>query len=172
MVAGVGQCQNGINWHEYFSHNDGVLTWVKPTSNRVKAGSIAGWVDGKGYLRIRLLGRSYGVHRIVYEMHYGPIPDGMEIDHIDHNPLNNKIENLRVVCRAGNMKNTSKPIHNRTGVIGVSLCSRTGKFLASIQVDGKTKYLGRYMSIEGAAEARKEAERMYGFHENHGRLKK
>lgn len=104
MVAGVGQCQNGINWREYFSHNDGVLTWVKPTSNRVKAGSIAGWVDGKGYLRVRLLGRSYGVHRIVYEMHYGPIPDGMEIDHIDHNPLNNKIENLRVVCRAGNMK--------------------------------------------------------------------
>lgn len=169
MVADAGLSQNGISWGEYFSYSDGNLTWIKTTSNRVKIGSIAGWIDGKGYLRIRLFGKSYGVHRIVYEMHYGPIPDGMEIDHIDHNPLNNKIENLRVVCRIGNMRNKSKPIHNRTGVIGVSLCSRTGKFFASIQVEGKTKYLGRYMSIEDAAEARKEAEIMYGFHDNHGR---
>lgn len=104
-------------------------------------------------------------------MHYGKIPEGMEIDHINHITDDNRIENLRLVTRKDNCKNVSMSKSNKSGVVGVSWCKRTCKWFASIRVDRKEKFLGRYDKIDDAAAARKAAELKYNFHKNHGSKK-
>lgn len=49
--------------------------------------------------------KSFRVHRLVWEAFYGKIPDGMEIDHIDGNKLNNSVDNLRCVTSKENKNN-------------------------------------------------------------------
>jgi hypothetical protein len=161
-----------INFNELFSYKDGFIFWRKYVGGNSRLGAMAGWEDGKGYLQVRTKGKTYGVHRIIWSIHNGDIPEGVEIDHIDGDPMNNLIENLRLVDRTGNCRNMKIPRHNKSGVIGVSWCKRTSKWFASIRVDNKEIFLGRYVNISEAAEARKRAEVKFGFHENHGRVGK
>ena len=55
------------------------------------------------------------VHRVIWELAYGPIPDGMEIDHIDRNPSNNRLSNLRLVTHSENNQNKGQMSTNTTG---------------------------------------------------------
>ena len=64
--------------------------------------------NGRGYLRVRINGKRYLVHRLVAEAYFGEIPNGMEIDHSDRNRRNNALTNLRIVSRTDNNRNTSK----------------------------------------------------------------
>ena len=65
--------------------------------------------NGRGYLRVRVAGRRFFVHRLVLETFVGPAPkDRPEADHIDRNPANNHVSNLRWTDRKGNNRNTSK----------------------------------------------------------------
>lgn len=50
---------------------------------------------GKGYLRVKIKGKMVLLHRLIWETFNGPIPDGMQIGHLDEDRGNNKIENLR-----------------------------------------------------------------------------
>ena len=61
--------------------------------------------NGKGYLRVRINGKSYMVHRLVAEAFIGPIPDGCQIDHLNRNPQDNRCENLLIVTRSQNNRN-------------------------------------------------------------------
>ena len=84
-----------------------------------------------------------------------------DIDHINRNKLDNRVENLRVASRAQNNinKNTSKK--NTTGYTGVSFRKNKGDFRAYITVNGKQKHLGLFSSAEEAYKARLEAEKLY-----------
>ena len=68
--------------------------------------------NNKGYLRISLCKngkvKQYLIHRIIYEAHKGKIPDNLVVDHIDRNPENNAITNLRIVPRSINNMNKIK----------------------------------------------------------------
>lgn len=160
-----------MNFNDLFYHEEKDLIWKVSTSRRVKVGDVAGWKDEPGYVYVRVNGNLIPAHRIIWEMHYGKIPEGMEIDHINHITDDNRIENLRLVTRKDNCKNVSMSKSNKSGVVGVSWCKRTCKWFASIRVDRKEKFLGRYDKIEDAAAARKAAELKYNFHKNHGSKK-
>jgi len=123
-----------------------------------------------GYRRGAIFGRPYPAHRVVWAMEYGEWPDG-NIDHIDHDRQNNKINNLRVVTKQENSKNQSLRNTNKSGVNGVSWYKRDSKWQAFIEVDGKSKCLGRFVNIEDAIAARANADRVHGFHANHGSAK-
>lgn len=68
--------------------------------------------DGKGHLQVQLYKngkkKQYLLHRIIYEAHFGEIPENMVIDHRDRNPLNNDITNLRLVPQSINTTNITK----------------------------------------------------------------
>lgn len=156
-----------MNWHELFVYSNGSLYW-KVSRGCVKAGAIAGCLDNSGYLRVKCNKKMHLVHRIIYEMEIGPIPDGMQVDHIDHNRLNNYPSNFRLVTNAINCKNQIKRITNTSGVTGVYWHTRDKIWAAHINDNGKQIYLGKFNSKQEAITARKEAEKLLGYHINHG----
>lgn len=79
--------------------------------------------NGK-YYDVFCKGRLYKAHRVVWQILKGDIPDGMTIDHIDLNSLNNKIENLRCVTQQINNRNKPRLSSNKSGVTGVYLLKR------------------------------------------------
>jgi len=68
-----------------------------------------------------------------------------------------------------NLRNQSLGASNKSGIIGVYWGEDRGKWRAEISVDKKRIKLGSFATLEEAATARKEAEKLYGFHENHGK---
>jgi hypothetical protein len=127
----------------------------------------AGAVCSRGYLRLTLFKKSYNVHRIAWLLHYGEWPK-FDIDHVDHDTVNNRINNLRDVSVSENGKNRLLNINSTTGVCGVVFHSRDKKWQATIQSRGRVMYLGAFSRKESAVSARRAAEIKYGFHENHG----
>ena len=80
----------------------------------MKIGSEVKSVGGNGYKIVGIYGVKYLVHRIIWEMHNGKIPDGMQIDHIDHNKTNDKIDNLRLVTPKENNHNMKFRVTNKS----------------------------------------------------------
>lgn len=113
-----------------------------------------------GYLTIAVAGRSYLAHRVAWFYVHGGWPVH-QIDHRDRDRTNNRLDNLRPATNQQNCWNMSLPKHNSTGVKGVHVERRTGKFVATIRVDGKTKYLGRFPTLEEAAAVYRAVERTH-----------
>jgi hypothetical protein len=150
----------------------GVFTWVIAPRRSVKAGDIAGSVftagsSSKMYRRIGLLTKKYKSHRLAWLYVYGQFPDN-EIDHIDGDGTNNRIDNLRDVRRKENGKNRRLRTDSTSGFTGVCYDKARRKWAANIKVDGTQIYLGRFESKTEAIDARTIANKTYGFHENHG----
>lgn len=136
---------------------------IKRRSDRVLGMEVA----RNGYLRLRYRGRSCSAQKVIWKYMTGAWPNG-DIDHIDHDRLNNKWSNLRLVSRQENMRNASRSKANTSGYTGVTWCKQQLQWQAQITVDGKSKKLGRFDSIQDAVEARKKANKRYNFHSNHG----
>jgi hypothetical protein len=134
--------------------------------NRRHAGKAADQVSSNDYFTVQLKTRKYMAHRVVWAMHNGAWPDG-EIDHINHNRQDNRIQNLRVVSRLENCHNLSKRHDNTTGVTGVYWDKNHEKWYAQIRLGSKTKHLGRYHDKSEAIAARRAAELHLGYHKNH-----
>lgn len=175
-----------MDWNDLFIYFRGRLLWrqrdkgkfssekeYKRWTNRY-AGKIAGCLQNHRtslvpYVRVSVNKKCYLAHRIIWEMHYGSIPEGMEIHHIDGDRANNKLENLRLVEREYSAKN--KPIfkNNTSGTPGVSYSKIEKNWIARISVNGKRVVLYRGKSKEDAIKARLAAESGAGYHKNHGR---
>lgn len=126
----------------------GDLLWRQTLSNRALKGSIAGCVDDKDHICVQVMGRSYRAHRLIWIYHHGHIPDKMQIDHIDRNRSNNRIDNLRLCTSSQNSAN--RTAKSSTGFKGVR---RNGKrYQAVLKHDGKFKTLGTYDTPEEAHE--------------------
>lgn len=126
--------------------------------------------NGHGYLRGNIWGEPHMAHRVAWAIFHGESPAG-DIDHINGDRSDNRIENLRVVSRAENCRNATISKSNTSGVTGVSWDKGNGKWRSSIRVDGELFLLGLYPRFEDAVEVRKRAEEKHGFHEGHGKPK-
>lgn len=107
----------GLKWKDNI--NDGITGRGKNLFAGKPAGVKKEITGRSTTLNVLIKRKAYVVSRIIWELTYGPIPDGYVIDHLDGNPLNNKIENLACKTRAGNMRNRKKPKNNKSGVVGV-----------------------------------------------------
>lgn len=83
--------------------------------------------------------------------------DGLEVDHIDGNGLNNRQENLRPATRSENLRNTRISRRSTTGCKGVMVHKKSGRFRAQIQINGVVRHLGYFSTKEAAAAAYAEA---------------
>lgn len=88
------------------------------TNARCK-GKNAGSRRGLEYLYVYIFGSPYSVHRVIAKMHGFDISN--DIDHIDGDKINNRIENLRPASRTQNSMNRIKNATNRTGIKGLSI---------------------------------------------------
>jgi hypothetical protein len=121
-----------------------------------RAGEPVGAKDGQGYLRLRIDGKRYRLHRLAWLHHYGELPPE-DIDHINGDRSDNRIANLRAVSRRENLQNA---VHRATGATGMrGVTKRKGKYAAQIVVDYKHLYLGRYDTPEEAHEVYMAAKR-------------
>ena len=125
--------------------------------------------NADGYFSGKLLGASMRAHVVIWAYCHGEWPNG-EIDHIDGNRGNNRIENLRCVDKSTNQRNASLRVDNTSGQVGVYFNKASGRWRARINHNGRRVFLGSFVSFEDAVTARKDAEAELGYHENHGRV--
>lgn len=124
------------------------LRWKVTASNRAPAGSEAGCILKAGrtsaYYVVRVNKKLMLAHRVIWELVHGePVPDDMDIDHIDGDGLNNSVENMRVVPRVMNLRNQQMSRLNKSGVPGVRRTTRP-RDLAYVayfnDLDGRARY--------------------------------
>lgn len=118
---------------------------------------------GAGYRTVSVAGRLYLAHRIAWLYVKGVWPDG-QLDHRDRDRANNRFKNLRPATNQQNCWNMGPQRNNTTGVRGVHRESRTGKYCATMRIEGKTRYLGRFETLEAAAQAYRAAEKEHRGH--------
>ena len=91
-----------------YNPETGELTHRENTRH-LRAGDTAGYPTQRGWLRVKVDGIHYRVHRIAWKMHHGEDPpEGLDIDHINRIRTDNRIVNLRVVTRRENIHNSSR----------------------------------------------------------------
>lgn len=140
---------------EHFTYNrDGTLS-----RNDRKGGT--GSYDKDGYLIIKIKGKQYKAHRVVWFLNKGYFPT-KELDHINRIKTDNRIENLREVSRIENILNRDVAVNRDTGVEGIYKDSTTKglKAVYTFHFCGKTY---RFRNLEDAINKRKELrEKEYG----------
>jgi hypothetical protein len=116
---------------------------------------FADWHEDMGnfYARIGRRGdRRTSMHRFILGLKKG---DGKIVDHINHNTLDNRLSNLRIVTTSENGLNRKGPMsNNRSGFVGVSWDEPRGKWKAYVGVAGVKEYLGLFHTPEEAYSAR------------------
>lgn len=170
-----------------YDSETGILTWkerdvkwfndsLKRTAKHVAAtwntrysNKEAAYIKGEGYYEIKVLGKGYKAHRIIWLWMTGSFPKE-HIDHINHNRSDNRWINLRSVSLLDNMRNKKRQFNNKTGMSGVFYKESTKRYHVYFRIKGKHTFLGSFIDKEQAFEIRKEAEIKYGFHENHGKI--
>lgn len=106
--------------------------------------------NGAGYGRISVNGKKIYAHRYTWEQINGPIPEGMEIDHICHTPQCVEISHLRLASRPSNGANMSGP--DKGSSSGVRNVHKSGeKWVVVVKRHGIAHSFGRYNTVEEAA---------------------
>ena len=148
---------------ETFDLEDGKL-YQKKARSGVRVGERAGSINkSRGYREVSLDGRSYKEHRLIYSMHHNRWPVA-QIDHRDGVRDNNRIENLREVTQAENLRAFCKPKSGASSQYrGVCFCKTNKKWMASIGKDGTQYNLGRFSNETAAALAYNAAAKRMGF---------
>ena len=129
----------------------GLIYWkIKPAGTRRVAGDVAGNVDKqRGYVQIRLLGKKMYGHRVAWALHYGEWPNA-EVDHINLNKSDNRLNNLRLVTHQQNLWNQPR----RPSKVGRKGVYRTKSgFMAQIKHMKKTIYIGHFATEDEASDA-------------------
>jgi hypothetical protein len=146
----------------------GLLTWLArgdPRFDNKMVGKAAGSVRPDGYVAVGFGGKSYLAHRLIWRLVHGEWPE-FEVDHINGDKADNRIENLRACTTAENRRNMPVRKNKTSRYVGV----RKTRNAWSVVVD--SKYRGYFTDED---EAGRYAAKLYaelGFHPNHGRAKR
>lgn len=122
------------------------------------------WYMSNGYAKSNKssLGNAIKLHRLIIDC-----PDDKVVDHINHNGLDNRKENLRICTQHQNCMNKSKRVNNTSGITGVSWDKESNKWKSQIAINNRKINLGRYSTKEEAIRVRQEAEiEYYGEYRN------
>lgn len=153
--------QDELKYYLRYNPDTGLFIWLNPLSTNVKTGHIAGSKDSCGYIQIKIKNKKYSAHRLAWLYVYGSLPKEM-IDHINGNPSDNRIINLREADNRLNMSNLKRDLPR-----GVDFHKRSKKYRAQIWVNGNILYLGLHHTAEQAFSARLAKEAEFGLTEQY-----
>lgn len=145
-----------------YESETGQFRWkIKPNRSTVR-GSIAGGRHSLGYGSISIDDRDYLAHRLAWLYVHGRWPKH-QIDHINGDRSDNRLENLREADNSENNRNRGVQKNNKSGFKGVGFHKQTQKWRAKIKLHGKNYHLGLFDEVEDAARAYSAAaERLHG----------
>jgi HNH endonuclease len=128
-----------------FHYEDGCLYRKKQIGEQILIGKRAGRIN-HAYRAVSVKGKEYMEHRIIFMFHHGYFPE--EVDHIDGNKTNNKIENLRPATHAENLRNQKLKSSNTSGFKNVGWAKREERWRVRLTVSGKDKHIGYFKDRE------------------------
>lgn len=133
---------------EFISYDPetGLFTNIK---KRKGTRSVCGWSRSDGYVIITINYKRYLAHRLAWLFMYGEWPSS-DIDHINGNPNDNRICNLREATHAQNLKNQKLRSNNTSGYKGVYFSKKNRNWVARIKVNYQYKHIGVYTDPETA----------------------
>ena len=125
-----------LNWSEYFrldaTSPSGLVRFKDYSGKNVQKYNVGTRIyrdNGKpDSWRVKLKRKDYYVHRVIWVWTYGSINSDLVIDHLDGDPFNNRIDNLRLKAQKGNNRNHQKQRNNKTGTTGVKLSKVNGEY--------------------------------------------
>ena len=129
-------------------YRDGELWWKERRRGRQMT-RPAGCFTSDGYRTIRLNGKLYPAHRLIWLWHGKELVNDLVIDHIDNNPSNNHIENLQQISQGDNARR-SEYVKNPKGSVGFT--KREQKWRARLMRNYKDIHLGYFATREEAVE--------------------
>ena len=153
----------------HYDQHTGIFTELTKRKNK-NIGDILGTLSKQGYLVGVIHKKQYKLHRLAYLYMTGVMPD--KVDHKNHIISDNRWSNLRNASSFDNMQNTKMSVRNTSGCVGVYWNKINFKWETRIDVNKKRIFLGSFELYHEAVNARKNAEVLYGFHENHGKTEK
>lgn len=109
----------------------------------------------------------YFLHKLAWYYIYHEYPN-QQVDHIDQDTYNNRINNLRLATALENSKNKPKRRDNISGITGVSYDKQTGRWVVRIKNGNRYENRGRFNTIDEAKQERDRALRELGYFEGHG----
>jgi len=154
---------------EFVNYNQetGIFRHIKARKG-VKLYSIAGTLCRTGYINISVNGKIYQSHRLAWLYVYGEWPE-KHLDHINGNPSDNRIANLRLADISENARNKKLFKNNTSGVKGVTWDKYKFKWKAYVGFNRKLISLGYFDSIEEAKQiVQVERLRLHGNFANNG----
>jgi hypothetical protein len=164
------------DWDEYIRENirydpkTGLLWWSKQGGSTRRTDKPVGGLDLKGYLVFGAgkmsVKKIFKCHRVAWFLHYGVWPS-KQIDHINRDPADNSIVNLRLASISENNRNSSKQKDCTSQYKGVSWYAPSKKWCSKIMKDRVRKHIGYYDNEEEAARAYdKAAKEIFGEYAN------
>lgn len=137
----------------------GDFSWKTLPRNSKSKKLIVGIKESLGYLRVKILGKKYTLHRVIWLWVYGSWPDE-EVDHVNGIRDDNRLDNLRQSNRTMNNQNRHYAhSNNKLGLMGVYWNKQSSLYRASIQVNNHKIHLGSFRDPHQAHEAYLDAKR-------------
>lgn len=140
-----------------YEPDTGIFRHKRPSRGPLVQGAIAGTLDNYGYRKIGVNGTQYRAHHLAWLHHFGAWAND-EIDHVNGNPDDNRISNLRPCQHAQNQRNRGPQRNNKLGLKGVEALPY-GAFRARLHVGGRTIHLGCFKTAAEASAEFQRAER-------------
>ena len=148
-----------------YSPNTGLFIYKVKPNFRIKIGSVAGTVKttgkSKGYCFIKINGQLYQASRLAWLYVYGIDPGDLTVDHIDRNPSNNAIDNLRLATLSEQAFNRSST--NQLNVRRVSYVASRHVYIAQVNFRKAGICTSKqFTTIEEASEWYEDMRKQYG----------
>ena len=144
-----------------FEYRDGLLYWkgISHPNKQHLLNKPAGSIHKTGYRHISWRGKVQKAHRLIFMLHYGYLPP--EVDHINGDRQDNRIENLRPATRSENQCNRGAIASNTSGYPGVTWHKHSKAWYVRVMKDGKSKIIGYFKDLELAGLVSAEARSLY-----------
>lgn len=159
---------NAYELRKYFDYRDGELYWKEKSNRKVIVGKqVKTYLSNSGYRLFGFMRKTRIHHRMIFAWHHGYFP--AQVDHIDGNPANNCIENLRACNQFQNQANRKANKSNKSGYKNVNWDDRSQAWEVKFLCNGQRMHFGYFKDIELAGLVAIEARNKHqGEFANHG----